>query len=172
MPSDSGCKPTETEENETRIMKSTSAGINVNVTLLFGESLHGLDHLHRILEEAQTIVSDALAVTTLMDWIEERLGRNHDNIHVRGYEEEGIITTPFDMTVLNDLDRLHLVIDSIGRLPQTGDKGICSSRGSLSSTSSISTSTAKTCRRFLTVSGVRTERGKRTRWWEKTCVPK
>jgi hypothetical protein len=99
-------------------MKSNSAGINVNVTLLFGESLQGLDHLHRILEEAQTIVSDALAVTTLMDWIEERLGRNHDKIHVHGYEEEGIITTPFDMTVLNDLDRLHLVIDSIDRRRQ------------------------------------------------------
>jgi xylulose-5-phosphate/fructose-6-phosphate phosphoketolase len=49
---------------------------------------------------------------------------NHDNIHVRGYKEEGTITTPFDMTVLNDLDRFHLVMDSIDRLPQTGDKGI------------------------------------------------
>jgi xylulose-5-phosphate/fructose-6-phosphate phosphoketolase len=49
---------------------------------------------------------------------------NHDNIHVRGYKEEGTITTPFDMTVLNDLDRFHLVMDSIDRLPQTGDQGI------------------------------------------------
>ncbi len=48
---------------------------------------------------------------------------NHDNIHVRGYKEEGTITTPFDMTVLNDMDRFHLVIDAIDRLPQTGDKG-------------------------------------------------
>ncbi len=48
---------------------------------------------------------------------------NHDNIHVRGYKEEGTITTPFDMTVLNDLDRFHLVMDTIDRVPQTGEQG-------------------------------------------------
>ena len=49
---------------------------------------------------------------------------NHDNIHVRGYKEEGRIPTPFDMTVLNDLDRFHLVMDTIDRLSLTGDKGV------------------------------------------------
>ena len=44
---------------------------------------------------------------------------NHGNLHVRGYKEEGTITTPFDMTVLNDLDRFHLVIDTIDRLPRS-----------------------------------------------------
>jgi xylulose-5-phosphate/fructose-6-phosphate phosphoketolase len=48
---------------------------------------------------------------------------NHANLHVRGYKEEGTITTAFDMTVLNDLDRFHLVIDTIDRLPKTGGRG-------------------------------------------------
>ena len=49
--------------------------------------------------------------------------RNHDNIHVRGYKEEGTTTTPFDMTVLNDLDRFHLagdVVDRVARLQPVG----------------------------------------------------
>ena len=59
-------------------------------------------------------------------WLIHRLTyrrTNHDNFHVRGYKEEGTITTPFDMTVLNDMDRFHLVMDTIDRLPQTGDAG-------------------------------------------------
>ncbi len=49
--------------------------------------------------------------------------KNHDNLHVHGYNEEGTITTPFDMTVLNELDRFHLVMNAIKRLPHIGDKG-------------------------------------------------
>ncbi len=44
--------------------------------------------------------------------------RNHANLHVRGYKEEGTTTTPFDMVMLNDLDRFHLVIDVIDRVPE------------------------------------------------------
>ncbi len=53
---------------------------------------------------------------------------NHANIHVRGYKEEGTITTPIDMTVLNEMDRFHLVMEAIDRLPQTGEKGLALKR--------------------------------------------
>jgi len=60
-------------------------------------------------------------------WLIHRLTyrrHNHANLHVRGYKEEGTITTAFDMTVLNEMDRFHLVIDAINRLPQSGSPGI------------------------------------------------
>ena len=56
-------------------------------------------------------------------WLIHRLTyrrANHDNLHVRGYKEEGTTTTPFDMVMLNDLDRFHLVLDVIDRVPRLG----------------------------------------------------
>jgi len=56
-------------------------------------------------------------------WLVHRLTyrrTNHANIHVRGYKEEGTTTTPFDMVMLNDLDRFHLVMDVVDRVPGLG----------------------------------------------------
>jgi xylulose-5-phosphate/fructose-6-phosphate phosphoketolase len=56
-------------------------------------------------------------------WLIHRLTyrrANHANLHVRGYKEEGTTTTPFDMVMLNDMDRFHLVIDAIDRVPGLG----------------------------------------------------
>ncbi len=47
---------------------------------------------------------------------------NHRNLHVRGYKEEGTTTTPFDMAVMNDLDRFHLVCDVMDRVPAAAAK--------------------------------------------------
>jgi xylulose-5-phosphate/fructose-6-phosphate phosphoketolase len=62
-------------------------------------------------------------------WLIHRLTyrrRGHENLHVRGYKEEGTTTTPFDMVMLNDLDRFHLVMDVIDRVP-----GLAASHGRL-----------------------------------------
>ncbi len=56
-------------------------------------------------------------------WLIHRLTyrrKGHDNLHVRGYKEEGTTTTPFDMTVLNDLDRFHLAEAAIDLVPSLG----------------------------------------------------
>ncbi|HEX5397152.1 MAG TPA: phosphoketolase family protein, partial [Candidatus Limnocylindria bacterium] len=58
-------------------------------------------------------------------WLIHRLTyrrTNHANLHVRGYKEEGTTTTPFDMVMLNDLDRYHLVMDVIDRVPRLADR--------------------------------------------------
>ena len=58
-------------------------------------------------------------------WLIHRLTyrrRNHDQLHVRGYLENGTTTTPFDMVMLNNLDRFHLVMDVIDRVPSLGTR--------------------------------------------------
>ncbi len=58
-------------------------------------------------------------------WLVHRLAyrrRGHANLHVRGYKEEGTTTTPFDMVMLNDLDRFHLVMDVVDRVPGLGSR--------------------------------------------------
>ncbi len=58
-------------------------------------------------------------------WLIHRLTyrrNNHDNLHVRGYKEQGTTTTPFDMVMLNDLDRYHLVMDVVDRVPELGER--------------------------------------------------
>ena len=90
-----------------------------------GEHPHGLSDID--FDELFTSDKPVIFAYHAYPWLIHRLTyrrTNRDNFHARGYEEEGTITTPFDMTLLSDLDRFHLVMDTIDRLPQTGDKGI------------------------------------------------
>jgi len=95
----------------------------VNVVDLMTLQVAG-EHPHSLSDEA----FDALFTTNKpvifayhgYPWLIHRLcyrRRNHDNMHVRGYKEEGTTTTPFDMVVRNNMDRFQLAIDTIGRVP-------------------------------------------------------
>ena len=93
-------------------------------------------------------------------WLIHRLTyrrTNHDNLHVRGYKEEGTTTTPFDMVMLNDLDRFHLVMDVIDRVPgpRRAGRRRCASRWSTSGCATAPTraSTATTRPRSATGPG-------------------
>jgi xylulose-5-phosphate/fructose-6-phosphate phosphoketolase len=89
-----------------------------------GEHPHGLSD--RDFDELFTRDKPVIFAFHAYPWLIHRLTyrrANHGNIHVRGYKEEGTITTPFDMAVLNELDRFHLVMDAIDRLPGTGYPG-------------------------------------------------
>jgi xylulose-5-phosphate/fructose-6-phosphate phosphoketolase len=88
------------------------------------EHPHGLSHddFDSLFTKNKPVIFAFHAYPTLIHRLTYRR-TNHGNIHVRGYKEEGTITTPFDMTVLNDMDRFHLAMDTIDRVPQTGQKG-------------------------------------------------
>ncbi|SDR66675.1 phosphoketolase family protein [Opitutus sp. GAS368] len=93
------------------------------------EHPHGLSD--RDFDELFTTDKPVIFAFHAYPWLIHRLTyrrTNHRNLHVRGYKEEGTITTPFDMTVLNDLDRFHLVMDAIDRLPRTGEAGLALKR--------------------------------------------
>ena len=95
-------------------------------------------------------------------WLIHRLTyrrTNHDSLHVRGYKENGTTTTPFDMVMLNDLDRFRLVIDVIDRVPSLGEAavGVRAANGRAPPRgASTPASRARTCPRCATGPG-RTE---------------
>jgi len=83
------------------------------------EHPHGLSH--REFDSVFTTDKPIIFAYHGYPWLVHRLTyrrTNHPNLHVRGYKEEGTTTTPFDMTVLNDLDRFHLAADVIDRVPK------------------------------------------------------
>jgi xylulose-5-phosphate/fructose-6-phosphate phosphoketolase len=94
-----------------------------------GEHPHGLSD--QDFDELFTREKPVIFAFHAYPWLIHRLTYrryNHNNIHVRGYKEEGTITTPFDMTVLNELDRFHLVIDVIDRTSAGGEVGLALKR--------------------------------------------
>ncbi|QDU65265.1 phosphoketolase [Engelhardtia mirabilis] len=88
------------------------------------EHPHGLSDAD--FDELFTVDKPVIFAFHAYPWLIHRLTyrrTNHRNIHVRGYKEEGTITTPFDMPVLNDMDRFHLVMETIDRLPEKSEAG-------------------------------------------------
>jgi xylulose-5-phosphate/fructose-6-phosphate phosphoketolase len=83
------------------------------------EHPHGLpdDDFDRIFTKDRPVVFAYHGYPALIHRLTYRR-RNHPNVHVRGYKEEGTTTTPFDMVVRNDMDRFQLAIDSLARLPE------------------------------------------------------
>ncbi|HEX7689155.1 MAG TPA: phosphoketolase family protein [Burkholderiaceae bacterium] len=90
---------------------------------------HGLED--RQFDELFTTDRPVVFAFHAYPWLVHRLTyrrANHANIHVRGYREEGTITTAFDMTVLNGIDRYHLAIEAIDRLPSPGERKLAVTR--------------------------------------------
>jgi xylulose-5-phosphate/fructose-6-phosphate phosphoketolase len=87
------------------------------------EHPHGLsdDDFDRLFTKDRPVVFAYHGYPTLIHRLTYRR-RNHANIHVRGYKEEGTTTTPFDMVVRNNMDRFQLAIDSLARLPEWADR--------------------------------------------------
>jgi xylulose-5-phosphate/fructose-6-phosphate phosphoketolase len=89
----------------------------------FSEHPHGLpdEEFDRIFTADKPVLFAFHGYPTLIHRLTYRRN-NHDNIHVRGYKEEGTTTTPFDMCVLNNLDRFQLVLDVVRRVPRLKGK--------------------------------------------------
>ncbi len=97
----------------------------VNLMTLQPKSEHPHGLSDREFDELFTVDKPIIFAFHGYPWLIHRLTyrrTNHDNIHVRGYKEEGTTTTPFDMVVLNDLDRYHLLIDIVERVPGLENK--------------------------------------------------